>query len=382
MRILSPPRRTSIAGATFSRNSEAYDSLGRIALPGLPRLEYVPGVGWVTWVEEGTANLIPVDKQKFEGWIAYGGATVTLTQNQAVSEWGAKDATRIQTSGGTSTTKYYSYFVTPSISAQKYVVSVYIKNISSVSMVISNNFVNITVAAGEIKKIETIVTGNGTVNIGLFFITANITDALDLYVWHPMIDTKSYPTSFCIGTRAAEFLTMPTTGLSVSEGTIEGIFEVTGVAKRQSSNNRVIRIPGTSGQITFYHSTSTYWNFYISNGTNESYNSLADSLIPNDWYYYKIYWTSSVIIFEIWSITTKTKVGSKSVAASYLPATFGSYIYLGSNDGSLLFINTRFGRHRLSNIARTDDPDFANLMPDDANTVGIFDPTPNYNHVR
>jgi hypothetical protein len=65
-------------------------------------------------------NLIPVDKQRFEGWFKYGGATVTLTQNQYVPEWGTSEATRIQSSGGSDVLKYYHSLVPISVKKTPY----------------------------------------------------------------------------------------------------------------------------------------------------------------------------------------------------------------------------------------------------------------------
>jgi len=386
MRILSPPRRTAITGATFSRNSEAYDSLGRIALPGLPRLEYVAGVGWVTWVEEVTANLIGTDYQKFGGWIASDGTIVTLTQNQAVTEWDCSDATRIQTSGGTGTIKYYYNLVLPSASGQAYSETVYIKNIGTITVKVQSNLGNsIDVLAGEIKKITLSDVGDGTNNLRLQFRTNTISDSLDFIAWHPMAEAKAYPTSFIPTSRAAESLTMPTTGLSVSEGTIEGIVEITDVSKRQDGSTffRLFNIiNGTGAGISIYHlATSAYWQLktYTSNVVTSTVD-IADSLTPNGFYYYKVSWTTSEAVAEFWNLESQTKVATGTISSPNLPTAFGSYVYLGSYNGSINYLDTRFGKHRLSSIARTDDPDFDNLMPNDVNTVGIFDPTPVYNH--
>jgi hypothetical protein len=383
MRILSPPRRTSISGATFTRNSEAIDSTGRIALPGLPRLEYVPGAGWITWVEEATTNLIPVDKQKFVGWAAYGGAVVTLTQNQSVPEWGCNDATRIQISGGDQIYKYGMEVLATSVSGQSYTTALYIRNNSSTDMMVSADitYLPIIVTPGQITKLVTTCVGNGTNGLGINFYAKTVEETIDITVWRLQVEPKPYPTSFIETTRAAESLTMPTTGLSVSEGTIEGIVEITDVSKRQTGlNTRLFKIVGSSGYIIGFHVENTaYWRLAIFNGTNENYVALADSLTPNGWYYYKVTWTTTEATIEIWDLSTQTKVASGTISSPYLPSAFGSYVYLGSNDGVGYFLNTRFGKHRLSNIARTADPDFDNLMSNDANTVGIFDPTPIYN---
>jgi hypothetical protein len=391
VRILSPPRRTNITGATFSRASEAYDSLGRIALPELPRLEYIAGVGWVTWVEEGSSNLLPVGKQKFVGWSTYSGAIVTLTQNQVVPEWGAKDATRIQTSGGTTLYKYIYTVLSPSVSGQAYSEQVCIKNIGTTTVRVQSNLGSIiNISAGEIKKVTFSDTGNGVSDLQLHFRAVNVDDSLDFIAWHPMIETKAYNTSFTDTSRAAESLTMPTTGLSVSEGTIEGIVEITDVVKRQTESMTAMlfqlrKMTGSNG-IAMYlgHMMGTaLWRLCsVDDSDIVTANNFSDALTANGFYYYKAYWNSIVLKAEFWNLTSKTKILESSISSPSLPSAFSQQLYIGNQTASICYANTRFGRHRLSNIARTDDPDFNNLMPNDANTVGIFDPTPIYNHVR
>jgi hypothetical protein len=384
VRILSPPRRTNITGATFSRASEAYDSLGRIALPELPRLEYIAGVGWVTWVEEGSSNLLLVGKQKFVGWSTYSGAIVTLTQNQVVPEWGAKDATRIQTSGGTTLYKYIYTVLSPSVSGQAYSEQVCIKNIGTTTVRVQSNLGSIiNISAGEIKKVTFSDTGNGVSDLQLHFRAVNVDDSLDFIAWHPMIETKAYNTSFTDTSRAAESLTMPTTGLSVSEGTIEGIFEVTNTSKRcdAATHPRIFQLMGTGAIRLNHHALNAAWVLNSNDGTNSSETTISDSLTPNGQYYYKVSWTTTLVSVEFWNLLTKTKVASATISSPYLPTAITS-LSIGSYAGTSHFANSRFGRHRLSSIARTTDPDFTNLMPNDANTVQLFDPTPIYNHVR
>jgi hypothetical protein len=328
MRILSPPRRTTITGGTFARNSEAIDSLGRIALPGLPRLEYVDGVGWVTWVEEATINL--------------------LTAAEALEL--SVETTKTVTSGVSYTIKIHGGNGTIILSD------------AATGMIAAGSFLTVT-----------------TISTSLTLTPAQTNSMWPTYI---QLEQKAYPTSFCLSgsPRSAEPLTMPATGLSVSEGTIEGIVEITDISKRQDGSNypSMIRLSGTSGYIELVHlASSADWVL----GVGGVAAIISDSLTPNGWYYYKIRWSTNEAIVEFWYLLSQTKVASGTISYPSLPSAFNSYAYLGSQNGATYFVNTRFGRHRLSNIARTADPDFDNLMPNDANTVGIFDPTPIYNHL-
>ena len=143
-------------------------------------------------IEEGTTNLIPLAKQNFEGWTAYQGAVVTLTQNVAVPEWGATDATRIQTSGGTSVAKYlFNVGVVPAgeLRAER----VWGKNTGDKTVKVFANFSDIAadVLPGESKlvKLENII-GNDVNNLQISFRTLTIADSLDFIAWRPMAEQK------------------------------------------------------------------------------------------------------------------------------------------------------------------------------------------------
>jgi len=206
----------------------------------------------------------------------------------------------------------------------------------------------------------------------------NVGDYIEFY--STMTEPKEYATTPCVDTRAVESLTLPTTGLSVTEGTIEGIVEINDNSKRQDgTTNYFCNLSGGvySNAIAFMHlGTSAYYRLSVWDDTgSQSYVSISDSLISNGFYYYKVYWDISAAIIELWDLLTQNKITSETISDLTLPSAFGSYMYLGSRNGNTYYPNTRFGRHRLSDIVRTDDPDFNNLMPVDANTVGIFDPT-------
>jgi hypothetical protein len=243
------PGRYNLSDATFSRASMAYDDVGRLAGLAVPMIAKTP-YGKMAMVEEGTANLVPVDKQKFEGWTAYSGAVVTLTQNQSVPEWGCTDATRIQVSGGTSTYKYLLGLGFTSVSGQSYTNSIHIKNIGSAPVRIGANFpYTATVAPGETKKVILINIGDGVAIYRFDFYSVNASDSLDFIAWHPMAETKPYPTSFVPTSRAAESLTMPvlaTNLLTTNQADIE-------------SGMSGIAISGT-GVITATRDTSEYYH--------------------------------------------------------------------------------------------------------------------------
>jgi hypothetical protein len=183
---------------------------GQIVAAGRPRL--VPGrFGQGVFVEEGTENLVPVDRQKFYGWTTYQGAQVAITQGIVVPEWGAVDATRIQTSGGSGSTKYYVVLVSPSASGQAYAGSMWVKNIGQATALFHLNIGSqVSVLPGESKQIFLSGIGNGVSNLNIEIEAENVSDSLDFIAWRPQVEAKSYATSFAITTRQRELLTIPT----------------------------------------------------------------------------------------------------------------------------------------------------------------------------
>lgn len=377
------PRRYELGDATFSRASSAYGSDGKLATTNVPRIDRTE-FGKMVWVEEAATNLVPVANQKFVGWDVYQGAVVTLTQNQVVPEWGATDATRIQTNGGTHIIKYFISLQNPSVAGQSYSASLHIKNIGNHPVMIHANLSptsNQTVDVGETTLVKIAGVGNG---VNIFQIRIQALDAahsLDFIAWRPMAEVKAYATSFIETSRAAESLTMPTAGLA-SAGTIEGMVDINDMIKRQgAANTSLFYLPGLAGgYISVAHMyNNPAWNFTCNSGSAYKYSIINDSNTPNGLYYYKCYWSTSEAGIEFWDLTSRSKVAFARITEPNLPSTFTAYCYLG-HISSGYYANTRFGRHRLSNIARTTDPDFNNLMPRDSNTVAIFDPT--YSFIR
>lgn len=371
------PRRYDLGDATFSRSSSAYGSDGKMAITNIPRIDRTE-FGKMVWVEEAATNLVPVANQKFVGWGVYGGASVILTQNQMVFEWGATDATRIQINGGTHITKYFISLQNPSVAGQSYSASLHIKNIGNHPVRIHANLSstsNQTVDVGETTLVKIAGVGNG---VNHFQITLQALDAahsLDFIAWHPMAEAKAYATSFIETSRAAESLTMPTAGLA-GAGTIEGIVDINDMIKRQNiGNTPLLFLQGTSGYISVAHVyNSPTWNFTCSSESAYKYSLINDSDTPNGWYYYKVYWSTSEAGIEFWGLTSRSKVAFAKITNPNLPPAFAGYCNLGHINAGY-YANTRFGRHRLSNIVRTTDPDFNNLMPRDEYTVALFDPT-------
>jgi hypothetical protein len=159
--------------------------------------------GYLLEIVEGTTNLIPSNRLKFEGWTAYQGASVTVEQGYSIPDITPDGATRIQTSGGTSTTKYYTG-VGPGDAGTPASYRVWVRNIGDKPVEVFGNVIYVSniVYPGETK----LCTGstkavNGTVNRQMLFRTLDVDDSLDFIVYQPQIEEKPYPTPFVSGTR-------------------------------------------------------------------------------------------------------------------------------------------------------------------------------------
>jgi hypothetical protein len=368
------PGRYNLGNATFSRASTAYDEAGRLAGLSVPRITKT-AYGKMMMVEEGTTNLVtsqPINLSSF----AY--------------RSGVSWANGVHF--GDNTVLRYSHLARDLNISSAYALSINIKmdDLSAPApgdialdskdfvLVIAGSICAsyfITYLSDNIYRVTGVLT-TGTSLVNSYYGVAKFTTQSSkqfTVVGNWQLEPRAYPTSFMIGTRAAESLTMPTAGLSVSEGTIEGIVEITDATK-STMNCNIFNILGT-GYIRCGRNSPGTWFFVCNNGSGSTQSdSFSDSELPNSLYYNKAYWFVGLAKIEFWDLKTRTKTLERSISNPNLMGAISS-LNVGAYSSASGFANARFGKHKLSNIARTDDPDFNNLMPSDANTVGIFDPT-------
>ena len=275
--------RNDTVAAEFVRASVAYRTDGTLIPSGQPRYE---GAGVL--IEQGTTNLIPLNRQKFVGWTAISGAAVTLTQNQAVAEWGAVDATRIQTSGGTGVGKYY-VAVTREDGAY-YSNSVWVKNTGDKTVRVTTNVSakNDNILPGESRRVK--LENVGGVDIGALqiqFQALNAADSLDFIAWLPGIEKGAYCTSPTTGTRSPETISVPVPFTPQQGGEISFIVDVNDACKRQVVGQypmllQVLRSIGGIGFELCHLPTSANFKLETIDDTGtKSTATFADSLIPN-----------------------------------------------------------------------------------------------------
>lgn len=174
----------------------------------IPIDQYISGeVGAaVEDIDFGGRNILKYsDKRILPLWetAASNGGTITVTKDVSVSEWSCNDAFRaVGNAGSTSALFGLINGITTasniSVSGQKYVFSIYIKNTGSNSISITPNGLGTgeTVTAGAVTRVVILATGNGT-NAPQFNFNAIAANAtFDFIYWHPKIELGTVATDW------------------------------------------------------------------------------------------------------------------------------------------------------------------------------------------
>jgi hypothetical protein len=314
-------------------------------------------------IEESTANIVTLAKQDFSGWNQYSGCVVTVTQNQSVPEWGTITATRIQTSGGGNTLKYYTSIET-SISGGAYTAQCLIKNIGGKPVKFRTQIGNtVTVNVGETTLGYCIGTGNGTSQYQFRFEASTITDNLDFIVYQPQVERKFFGTSFTPSTRASGILTYPADCINPSQGTISFWYY-----PRYSSSDITAQTdsPKLIQAGNYYSNSSiTIWNttaglqLYVKGSTNSVW-SYSATVLPNaftkgSWRMVAVTWNGTA-----WKTYVDGILYNSGTATETLGAISGNLLYVGGEGGDGggsggKVCNGIIDELRIDNIERTDE---------------------------
>lgn len=200
-----------------------------------------------------TKNGIPAANLNFANWNAYQGAVVTLTQNQTVAEWATDKATRIQTSGGTHTMKYYIGSGSGDL-LTKHSTSVKVKNIGTATVrVHGQGGTTVDVLAGETKlcKNEGYAAGGGS-SVQLRFSGYNIADSLDFYAFEPQIEEWDVATN-CISDGSTVVMDYCDTGTYLMGRKDMGQVITANIASQFSTS--IINSAGTGAKLQYRLST-------------------------------------------------------------------------------------------------------------------------------
>lgn len=133
--------------------------------------------------------------------IAVYGATINYETGIAITEWGADNAIRATGTGGTNTA-FGILANTPatiSITGQKYIASIYVKNNGENTITvrfIMPGLVAIQILPGEVRKIEQAGVGNGVQGLQFNLSTSTAGETFDLTYWHPKIEEGTIATAW------------------------------------------------------------------------------------------------------------------------------------------------------------------------------------------
>ena len=192
----------------------------------------------------GTNLLLNSATKKLE---AYKGATLNF-ETVEVPEWGATDAIRVHGKGGTHTIFGLMSGTSGSnisISNQKYVFSVYMKNDHATKAVrVTGNGVAPmqTLAPGECRRVETMGTGDGRQGLQYNFSTPAAGDEFDFTYWRPKIE---------YGTKASAWSPAPEDiDKTITDAVNPILSRVTSAETAIDQNAQAIQLRATKTEVT------------------------------------------------------------------------------------------------------------------------------------
>jgi hypothetical protein len=327
----------------FKRASTAYRLDGKLVGVDTPRhdIGYF-GNGLLT--EEGTTNLVPQDNN----WIVNSGLTFTGMPNKFAVVNPNPTATDNTGSGAfyrsfaKSTTVGDVYTASFEVeSPVDFVFPVKIDADNGSSAVISNVTV-LNIKAGKARySCSLSVTTATTGNIRIVFYPPNGTTN----VGNIQLEQKAFATSFINGTRAQDFANVPTSNLSVTQGTIECWVYFGDTFYNAGSNWRRIFSIGNSNAVGRF---ALYGNGTNINFTMNSY-TIPTATPTRGWHFIAVRWSATDIALFV------DGVKKSSYANPTLESGFGeSIVTLGGRSDLGDCINTVIDDVRFSSVARTD----------------------------
>jgi len=327
---------------TFTRASTAYKEDGTSVASGVPRIES-SGVK----IEEGTTNLIP---------------SSTVLVKYSPSEYTTEVVTEGEYTGWTKVILSY-------VCSQGYIGYLPVYPISAgSSRSFSIEFVSLTskvipTLAGGTEFAMSVIDGNrysvtytnsttGALYLGIYFISRGYKGQFvseTFYYRNVQYEDKAYATSFTPTTRSAEALTIPSSALSVTEGTIEFDF----IAPQNIFSGGASVVITLNSDFTNKNcldvqlNATRYIQLFV--GAGSSYNRLDTNVVA-------VAGTKYRVSFRWSSTSVSIAVNGVIKATINSPAVFAieNYIYLGRLATSTYFLNSTISNLRISNKARSD----------------------------
>lgn len=293
----------------FSRAGNAYDpNTGIVIGTNTPR--YGTGkFAQAVFIEEPSSNLLGADGfLEADGgigitknWLAYssGAATGTRSMDTATTTYGRLASQKLVRTGGATADRWGVYYNLPTTVTSPNTISVlvnvtqldagakvrlYCDYANSGSMAITETvYVDVTAATNGWTLETLAASSNASTARGTFYVWIEGGNGT-VYVQAVQSENKAYATSLTNGARNADYLTVPTTGMSSTAGTVEfwfiprynsSVFPATGAAGQDwimlfdsgtASNTSEIRIGynnGNGGEFQAFVGSSAYAVAYV-----------------------------------------------------------------------------------------------------------------------
>lgn len=306
---------------TFTRNSVAYKMDGTQVAANTPRYEQGK-FGQGIYIEEGTTNLLTSEQADcVSGYALVGNASQYATLDYVTTDgYIGQTSARVVISGYTSGD---IYLITKVVSEGKdipaspntvYSFSCYVKGTAGVqyslraeefnmSAWIQETTLQTKTADGTWQRVSgTITTRADTACISLrvkFY-----GDGIFL-IDNAQLEQKPYATSWTVGTRQAENVTVPISVVNPLEGSVSVWVNVNDASKRQmlSVYPTIFSadVGGNGKAIWLYHKfNSAKWRFQFANESGQlKVIEVEDSITPNGWHHFAITWSANKMVLYI-----------------------------------------------------------------------------------
>jgi len=364
----------SVAQPTFTRNSIAYKSDGSQVAVNVPRFE-AGKFGQGILIEEGTTNLLPSDDA--QGKTLFPSNNDSYSSNTLETSFGLNDLYSVKSVQlvFSKNQGFFSPSCYPTVAGKVYTFSYYVYNATSTSRNFtaglifydgSGNLVqsfesnSVPVPAQQWKRISVTATApSDSTQCRIIGEERNSTSQVgDVYYFDSFqLERKPYATSWTVGTRQAENVTVPTAGvLNPQEGTIESWVYVNGVVRRNIDWPTVvlIRKGGSSAAnwIWLFHRPNGQWTLQIrkEDGTSTGEGAFSDSLTPDGWHYFAIRWNAQAGTADLFHNGVKRV----SLTGVVFPAEYDR-INIGYREGGNDYLNSLIDDLRISSRARSDE---------------------------
>jgi len=342
---------------SFSRSSLARDSRGRIYYPQNARFE-VGKFGQAVLIEEGTTNLIsnPGFENDFVSWGTW--SSPSVAEIITIDRYEGTKSFHVIANG-------YNGGKTQSVTVTggaTYTVSVYVKRVSGrpkVMQLISNpsgttlGDKEATGAIGQwVRYSMTVTIPTNDNSLQILLGGAYDGGTAEAYYDAVQVEAKPYATSFINGTRAADLLTVPTTGIfpDVTNFSIE-LFAKADTVKTDGYQGIFggRNIGGAPPVDLLIHTNNNLYLFYYDSTETSLFINTGYSISNRtSWHYYAVTFSNGTVKLFVDGV----KVKEATITLKQYTG-IGNF-YLGRSISNSEYWNGLIDNLRISNIARSD----------------------------